>query len=227
MRTKELSSCLAACLVGVAALAGPVSASSWLPFDLRGQLQGSQLVLEGHIDRVFPCPDPESGFPRTCAMVTGQRFLKGRATSGKVTLFVPGGTLSDGTVVNVAGTPALVAGDVVLLSTTVKAGSQDMVALTNFDTAFIRRVTNSQGVQVAANPIGRAFLTLPLDGRPRVVPKPVTSTVGTDEPSRPPLVSMPEMPWEVAVKAVAQGIAVVAATSSGTPAATIAGATGN
>lgn len=234
MTTRIWLSTLAAGVGLGAALAGPALATSFrsTATELRGQLQASALVFEGQIDSVYACPDPESKFPRTCGRVSISRTFKGGTSSGKVILMIPGGTLPDGRSVVVSGAPALQQGETVLVSSTVKPASQDTVALTNFDTALLRRSPGAEGTALVTDARGRVLADWPLDGRARFTPKPygvgpagpTEADSATGGPNVPEPALAP-MTWRQVEDTVTAGLAAIADTqSSSTPATTIVGA---
>lgn len=226
-RTIATPALLASLCLGLVAEQSAQS-TTFRPYTLRTQLLDSQIVFEGRIDRLFACPDA-TAFPRTCGQVTVSRFHKGQTSTGKVVILVPGGTRSDGSSVQVTGAPTLRAGDVILGATTVMPGSADTVALTNSETALVKRVTEGT-THLAANAQERKLVTLPLDACPQYGPKPFGVGEATPEradslsgeaPASPPA-PVTFMTWTQAQQAVAQGIAATAAT--GRPPAVIRGA---
>lgn len=226
-RTITTPALLASLCLGLVAERAAQS-TTFRPYTLRTQLQDSQLVFEGRIDRLFACPDT-TAFPRTCGQVTVSRFHKGQASTGKVVILVPGGTRPDGSSVLVTGAPTLRVGDVILGATTVMPGSADTVALTNFETALVKRVTEGTA-QLAANAQERKFVTLPLDARPQYGPKPFgvgeatperADSLSNDAPAASPA-PVTYMTWTQLQQAVVQGVAATAAT--GRPPAAIHGA---
>ena len=222
-----------------AAIAAPAAATTWLPHDLTSQLQASPLVFEGRVEQVYPCPDAPTGLPRTCSLMSVQHVDKGRIQSGRVIVVLPGGVLADGRSVRMAGAPTLSVGDEVMASATVMVGSDSMVALSNFDTALLRKVTSSDPATapVAADANGRALLALPLQGQPTYAPTtsagggvpaaPADSIPGQPPRVPPPPVTLPVLTWQRAVQTVVDGINATVGTSSSVPPANIRGATAN
>jgi hypothetical protein len=204
------------------------SASVSRPQDLHDQLAASEIVVEGHVDRMYPCPNAVTGVPRTCAAVSAATFFKGGSGSGKVILLFPGGQLPDGSSVRMAGAPDLHAGETVIASAIVKPGSDAMLVLSNFGAALLRRQLDVAGHELAADGVGRPLGQLPLVGAARYLPAAGAAPSGDGDAGAPPPPAPPPLTWADARRAIADGLrAVASAHDAAKPARTILGASGN
>jgi hypothetical protein len=216
----------------ITATAWTASASVFRFQDLHGQLAASEIVLEGHVDRMFPCPDAATGLPRTCAAVSAVSFFKGGASSGKVILLFPGGQLPDGSSVRMVGAPDVHDGETVIASAIVKPGSDAMLVLANFGAALLRRQVDAAGREVTADAVERSLSALPLVGPAQYLPAAGAASSDDEGAPRasvpPPQPPPPPLAWSAARRAIADGLrAIASAGDAATPARTIQGATGS
>lgn len=159
---KLLTAAVAAVLVVTSG--GPGGATAFLPFDLVSQVSDSDLVFEGTVEIVFPCPNDDGGMPRTCASVAIDGLFKGEHGPSHVTLVIPGGLAANGNYVQMIGAPSLSEGETVIASTFLTPDPQGLVGLVNFDTALLVRHETAAGA-VAMNAHRRVLRSLPLRGR--------------------------------------------------------------